>query len=119
MIPDVVELQVGDRPGRAADRLPVHPADEADQPLRPRVEAEDLGPLVVELVSVDGHEADVIGPRVQADPPQPLGVDSTRVGARLGSSEADHAGVVIKLGHSALLILSLAGPGPGTTSVTM
>ena len=72
--PGVVELQVGDRPGRAADRLPVHPADDADQPLGPRVEAEDLGPLVVELGPVDGDEADVVGPGVEAEPPEPLGV---------------------------------------------
>ena len=33
VIAGVVELQVGDRAGRAADRLPVHPADEAEERL--------------------------------------------------------------------------------------
>ena len=33
VIAGVVEFQVGDRAGRAADRLPVHPADEAEERL--------------------------------------------------------------------------------------
>ena len=103
MVPDVMKFQVGDRPGRAADRLAVHPANKADQPLRPRVEAEYLGPLVVEFVAIDAHEADVIGPGVQADSPQPLDFDTTpRVETGLDLSEADHAGMLFKLGHSAL-----------------
>ena len=61
----------------------------------------------------------VIGPGVQADSPQPLDVDTPRAGAGLGLSVADHAGMVFKLGHDALLVLYLAGPGPNTTSVKM
>ena len=119
LVARVVEFQVGDRPGRAADRLAVHPADDADESLRPRVEAEYLGPLVVEFLAVDGHEADVIGPGIQADSPQLLDVDTPRAGAGLGLSEADHAGMVFELGHAVLLVLFLAEPSPPTPLVAM
>ena len=61
----VVELQVGDRTGRAADRLAVHPADDADERLRPRVKAEDLASLVVEFGPVDRDEAHIVSPGVE------------------------------------------------------
>ena len=62
VIAGVVELQVGDRAGRAADRLPVHPADEAEERLGRREEPQDVGPLVVQGRAADLDQADVVGP---------------------------------------------------------
>src|SRR5262249_3309665 len=66
----VVELQVGNRPRRAADRFAVHSADEAEKRLRGRKIAQDIFPLVVEGGAADLDQADVIGPGVPAQLPQ-------------------------------------------------
>ncbi len=84
----VVELEVGDRAGRAADRLPVHPADDAHQPLGPGEQAQDVLPLVVELGSPDRHEPHVVGPRVEAEAAEPLGVQNLRPRFLLDSAGA-------------------------------
>ena len=44
-------------------------------------DAEDVGPLVVEVRAVDLDEADVVGPGVEAQPPQPGGVERRGRGA--------------------------------------
>ena len=47
VIAGVVEFEVGDRAGGAADRLPVHPADEAEERFGGREVTEDVVSLVV------------------------------------------------------------------------
>ena len=95
----VMELQVGDRAGRAADRLAVHPADDADQPLGPGVEAQDVRSLVVELTPPDRDEANVVGPRVEAEPAEPLSVKPRGRHARVNLPVPDHGWVLVKLRH--------------------
>ena len=85
----VVELQVGDRTGRAADRLPVHPADEAEQGLGVREVTQDVVPLVVQRRAADLDQAGVVGPAVEAQLPQPRRIESVDGGsAESGSSPA-------------------------------
>jgi hypothetical protein len=70
----VVELQVGHRPGRVADRLPVHPAGDGEQRPGPGEELEDVGPLVVQARMPDRDQPGVVGPAIQGQPLQPCGV---------------------------------------------
>ena len=72
----MMELQVGDRASRAADRLPVHLADDAHQPLGPGKEAEDVFSLVIKLGPPDRHEPHVVSPSLKAEAAEPLGVDN-------------------------------------------
>ena len=81
----VVELQVGDRAGGAADRLPVHPADDADQRPGPRVERQDVGPLVVELGPADRDEPHVVGAELEAEPAKLGGVQGRRARSSFAS----------------------------------
>jgi hypothetical protein len=70
-----MELKVGDRPGGASYRLPVHAADHADENLG---RGEDLqNPLFLggDLWPVDANEADVIGARLKTQLAQFLGSD--------------------------------------------
>ena len=67
----VVELQVRHRPGRVADRLPIHPADHGEQRPRPGVELQDVGPLVVQARMPDLDQPGVVGPAIQGKLPQP------------------------------------------------
>ena len=94
VIAGVMELQVGDRARRAADRLAVHPANHADQRPGPRVECEDLGPLVVQLGAVDRHETHVVGTGVEAHLSVPLNVQNRRGNATRGRPMLDHAGML-------------------------
>ena len=81
MIAGVVEFEVGDRPGRAADRLPVHPADEAEERLGGREDAQDVVPLVVQGRAADLDQPGVVGPAVEAELTQPRRIERAR---RLG-----------------------------------
>ena len=83
VIAGVVEFQVGDRAGRAADRLPVHPADEAEERLGRREGTQDVVPLVVQGRAADLDQAGVVGPAVQAQLTQPRRIEGLR---RLGGA---------------------------------
>src|SRR5262249_26027496 len=61
-----VELQVRGGTGRAADRPPVHPADEAEERLGGRGVAEDVGPLVGHGRAAALGQAGLARPAVQA-----------------------------------------------------
>jgi hypothetical protein len=61
-----MELQVGHGPSGAADRLAVHPADEADERFRRRKKAQDVIPLIVEGSSADLDQARIVRPSVSA-----------------------------------------------------
>jgi len=74
----MMELEVGYRTGGASNRFPIHPADDAHQPLGPGEVAENIIALVVELRSPDGHKTNVVRPRVQTDAAEPLGVQNVR-----------------------------------------
>ena len=84
MISGVVELQVGNRPGRAADRLPVHPADEAEQSPGRREITEDVVALVVQGAA-DLNQARIVGAAVQAQLSQPGGLQFSPGGGAAGS----------------------------------
>jgi hypothetical protein len=64
VIAGVVEFEVGDRASRAADRLPVHPANEAEQRLRRRECSQDVVSLVVQGRAANLDQTGVIGPAV-------------------------------------------------------
>src|SRR5262249_41849086 len=68
--------------GRAADRLPVHPAGEAEQGFRGREVAEDVVPLVVQGGAANLDEAGVVGPAVQAQLTQPRRIEGRRRAGR-------------------------------------
>jgi hypothetical protein len=74
----VVEFQVGDRPGRAADWLPIHPADEAQERLGGRKEAQDILALIVKGGSVDLDQSSVVRPAIEAELTQPAGIQDSR-----------------------------------------
>src|SRR5215472_12224134 len=64
VIAGVVEFEVGDRASRAADRLPVHPANEAEQRLRRRERSQDVVSLVVQGRAAHLDQTCVISPAV-------------------------------------------------------
>jgi hypothetical protein len=70
MVGRLVKLEIRDGTLRAADRFAVHPADEADQRFRGRKCLEDVRPLIFEFAAEDRHEADIVGSRIENDPPQ-------------------------------------------------
>src|SRR5581483_8569513 len=53
VIAGVVEFEIGDRPGRTANRLSVHPADEAEEGLRRWKSTQDVTSLVVQRRAAD------------------------------------------------------------------
>jgi hypothetical protein len=71
----MVKLDVGDRARRTADWLPVHPDDEAQQRLGPRVVMKKLIPLRIERGPMDLHQAGVVGAAVAGQLAEPTGVD--------------------------------------------
>src|SRR5262245_6389588 len=82
-----MEFQVGHRPGRAANRLAVHAADEGDEGLCPRKKLQNIPPLVVERRPADLDEPHVVGAGIAAQLFQPGGVESGwRGGRRLNRS---------------------------------
>ena len=83
VVPGVVELQVGHRPSRAADRFSVHPADEADERLRGRKKAQDVLPLVVEGGTADLDQPHVVGAGFPTQSAHPVRVEPVR-GSRHG-----------------------------------
>src|SRR5262245_49089310 len=88
MVACVVKFEVGGGPRRAANRLPVHPANDADESFGLRKEAQDVVPLVGELRTIDLDETDVVGAGFKAEAPQPIGVSNRRsrlVGRRFNS----------------------------------
>jgi hypothetical protein len=91
-----VELQVRGGAGRAADRPPVHPADEAEERFGVREGAQDVGPLVVQGGAADLDQAGVVGPAVQAQLAQPGRIEQLRrfgvVGA-VALTESQHGRV--------------------------
>jgi hypothetical protein len=78
VIAAVVELQIGDRPGRAADRLPVHLADKADESPGGGKGAQNIVALVVEGGPADFHETNIVGAGVAAQLTQPVGIEPAR-----------------------------------------
>jgi hypothetical protein len=94
-----MELQVGDRASRAANRLPVHLADDAHQPLGPGKEAEDVLPLVIELGPPDRDEPRVIGPGLEAEAAEPFGVHNFGRHLRGRLPVPDHGRVVVEFCH--------------------
>src|SRR5262249_911271 len=66
VIAGVVELEVGNRAGRAADRLPVHPANEAEKRLGVWEVAQDVDPLAIQGRAADLDWAAVIGSKGEA-----------------------------------------------------
>jgi hypothetical protein len=78
LVGGVVELDVGNRPCRRTDVLPVHFEDEADERLCRGEEAHDLGMLIGEFRPPDLDETNIIGSRVEAQTPKPLGLECER-----------------------------------------
>jgi hypothetical protein len=72
----VVKFEVGDRPRRAANRLTVHPANEADESFGTWKETQDVGSLVGKFRTVDLDETDIVGPGLKAEQAEPLGVET-------------------------------------------
>ena len=91
VITAVVELQVGDGAGGAADRLPVHPADEAEKCPGRRKSTENIVPLVAQGRAGDLDQAGVVGTAVEAQLAQPGGIEGT---GRLGGFGATGLAVV-------------------------
>jgi hypothetical protein len=95
----MVELEVGNRARRAADRLAVHANDVADQRAGGREGAHNIVALVIKLGAVEGDEADVVGACVEAELAEPGAVERVpdlrcHLGWRRASLlEADHGRV--------------------------
>src|SRR5262245_1534504 len=84
----MVKFEVGDGARRAANRLTVHPADEADESFSPWKETQDIVSLVGKFRTVDLDETDVVGAGFKAESPEPLSVKTRRsrlVGRRFNS----------------------------------
>src|SRR5439155_27048185 len=77
VITGVVELQVGDGAGGTADRLPVHPADEAEKCPGRWKNTENIVPLVVQGRAADLDQAGVVGAAVEAQLTQPGAIERT------------------------------------------
>lgn len=80
-IAGAVEFDVGDRPGRTPYRPTVHSADEADEALNERIDPQDAVTLAVERGPADLHEPHVVGPTIEAEPPQPCSVQHPVLGS--------------------------------------
>ena len=70
----MMEFQVGDRARRAANRLTVHLADDANETFGPGINLQYVSPLVVQFGSRDRHESNIVDPRVETQTPDLLGV---------------------------------------------
>jgi hypothetical protein len=76
-----VELEVGNRPGWASDRLPVHTAEQADENLGRGKDLENARSFRSDIRPIYPHKADIICPCIQTQAAEFLGVE--RVGASL------------------------------------
>src|SRR5262245_54521497 len=88
MVACVVKFEVGDGPRRAANRLSVHPANDADESFGLRKEAQDVVSLIGKLRTIDLDETDVVGAGFKAESPEPISVKTRRsrlVGRRFNS----------------------------------
>lgn len=108
LVARVVELQVGDGPGRCADGLPVHAHHVADEGAGIRNVPQDVGPLIIEFGAVDFHETDIVCARVQRLLPQPLGLQRRGVPGRRGrwpGPDLDHGGMLVEFhGRSPIFV---------------
>jgi hypothetical protein len=86
----MVKLDVGDRARRTADRLPVHPDDEAQQCLGPGVVVKKLVPLGVKRGPLDLHQAGVVGAAFQGQAAKPTGVDPALFDLDSGAGSCAH-----------------------------
>src|SRR5262245_16576791 len=67
----VMEFHIRYRARRTADGRVVHAANKADERLRGRKEAQDIGALLGDLRLLDGNETDIIGSRISTELTQP------------------------------------------------
>src|SRR5262245_24071108 len=74
----MVKFEVGDGARRAANRLTVHPANEADESFSPWEETQDVVSLVGKSRTVNLDETDIVGPGIKTELAEPLGVKSWR-----------------------------------------
>jgi hypothetical protein len=80
-----VELEVGGGPGGTAEVVDVGADDEADEAGDAGQHLVDVLPLGGQVRVVDGHEADVVGPGVEAQAPEPAGVEHPGPGPGAGA----------------------------------
>jgi hypothetical protein len=78
VLADVMEFHIRHRTRRAADGRVVHATNKADERLRGRKEAQDIGALLGDLRLLDGNEPDVIGSCVSTESAQPGGFNDGR-----------------------------------------
>jgi hypothetical protein len=74
----MVEFEVGNRPGRAADRLSIHTADETQERSRGRPIAQDISPLLVQAWTANLDQSGVVSPAVKAELPEPCRIELVR-----------------------------------------
>src|SRR5262249_46475171 len=74
----VVKFEVGDGPRRTANRLTIHPADQADERFGPWKKAQDIVSLIGKLRTVDLDETDVVGPGLKTQLAEPLRIKTWR-----------------------------------------
>ena len=73
-----MKFQIGYGAAGGANRLSVHPAHETEKGLGRREEAQDIFTLVIESGTADFDQAGVIRPQVEAELPEPGGVEPLR-----------------------------------------
>ncbi len=71
----MVEFKIRNGASWCADRLPIHPHDVADERLGAGECLQDVVALIVDFVTVDLDEADIIGTGVEDELTQPIGVE--------------------------------------------
>jgi hypothetical protein len=78
VLASVMEFHIRHGTRRAADRRAIHAANKADERLRGRKKAQDIGALLGDLRLLDGNETDVIGSRISTELTQPCRFDRRR-----------------------------------------
>jgi hypothetical protein len=99
LVPGPVELEIGNRPRRAAERLAGHAHDEAEKRFGPGIVAEELVALRVEAGAGDFDEARIFGAAIECKLTEPRRIDRPRRAAfgMCRGSQALHGRMVFEL----------------------
>jgi hypothetical protein len=110
VVAGIVELKVGNRPGWASDRFPVHPTDYADENLGRRKDPKNALSFGGNIRPVNPDEADIICPSIQTQAAECVGRE--RVGTSLPclAPEGGDGRVLIECSQSEPLRLCTCEP---------
>jgi hypothetical protein len=94
-----MEFQIGNGSGGTPDRLPVHPADQADERLCRGKGLENRRSFRGNFRSIDADEADIISSSLQAHPAQVVGGQGGGRGRPRLASESHDGRMLVERSH--------------------